>query len=173
MVGRQIRSMVSLASLSQTPWFSCRERGTRASRDFLLIAKPVDLSQVIPYDRAGLAEAVMSLFFEVLAWLTIGLGIWAIAERLLSLAPARGPSHGAHARPGMTQPASRRDGWRGLRYALLTIAGGAYVLAGEGKHDAGRWLLGIITFLVVAPDVIAWLRSHIGRKPGGTTAEPS
>jgi hypothetical protein len=41
----------------------------------------------------------------------------------------------------------------GLRYALLPMAGAVYYLADLWKYDAARWLLGIITFMLVAPDV--------------------
>jgi hypothetical protein len=95
----------------------------------------------------------MSLI-DVTSWTCIAVFTCFSALFLFQLAIGR-------AKPEMTEPGARRNAWRKLRWSLLPIATGVFMLAGWWKH--GWWLVSLFWFAIAAWDFYSPRRARLSR----------
>jgi len=109
--------------------------------------------------------AVMSLFFDVMAWVFIVIGTVGSALTLVT----RSSDSAEHRRPGLVRGTARPE----LRRSLFVVAAGTCLLTIQSKAYTGQWLAAAALTVVVAWDLGACLKSRARRKPGGPTTERS
>lgn len=108
----------------------------------------------------------MSLFFDVLAWVFIGIGT--VNSALTLVAQSSGSTKRTRARHGVRRRASPE-----LRRSLLVITAGACLLAIQSRNYTAQWLAAVALTMVVVWDIGPWLKSRARRKSGKPTAESS
>jgi hypothetical protein len=106
----------------------------------------------------------MSLFFDVLAWVFIGIGT--VNSALTLAGQSSGSAKHKRARPG-----ARRRVWPELRRSLLVVAAGVCLLTIQSKDYTAEWLAAAALTVVVVWDIGSWLKSRARRKSGGSMVE--
>jgi hypothetical protein len=109
---------------------------------------------------------VRSLFNELAAWFVIAAGTFCFALPLVRLTVGR-------AKPEMTKLGARSQAWRDLRYSLILIAPGVFLLADGWKHGTDRWLLFIFMFPIAIWNIGSQHRSRTRDESGQPTADQS
>lgn len=107
-----------------------------------------------------------TLFNELAAWFVIAAGTFCFALPLIRLTIGR-------AKPGMTKLGARSQAWRDLRYSLILIAPGVFLLADGWEHGTDRWLLLIFMVPIAIWNLGSRRRSDTTGESGQPTAEQS
>ena len=117
----------------------------------------------------------MSLFVEVAAWAAIVVGALSAAQSTAALAArrTRQPRGGTRAGARTARSDTRHVLWQRLRLSLFAAVAGVSLLTIQSRNDIAEWLTSIALTMVVVWDLGSRLKSHMRRRSGDSTVEPT